>query len=165
MAKNPTAQQVHPAIRQATSKTKLSGEQIAITATVKMSCYINDQKEKVEFVEAVLHNPFEGEDFNASITPKWKDTKGVFDFKAKRVLKTSESFNISGRIATNTYFSKIKKREVSYPAIFVVDPFESDHEIEFAVKGEGNAAVFSMLVSARWQVQPEAEAVGVAQEG
>lgn len=133
-------------------------------ATVRMSSYINKAGEDKEYVSVTLHNPFDDPDFgDVEISPQWRDAKGVFEFKAKKVLKTHESFELDGCIKIRSYVNKVKRRKVTYPALLFENPF-GDGEILFSIRGEDNAAVFSMLASQVFKAQLDVEAVGTAQD-
>lgn len=127
-------------------------------ATVSMGeFYDEDAKESRQYVSCTLENPFQDEDFvNIRISPKWKSLKGTFEFKAKKVLRTQESFEIEGVIKVGSYYSKRKKRKVTYPAMFVNNPF-GDGTIEFGIKREEDAAVFAMLASDHFKTQCDTE--------
>lgn len=138
---------------------------IPVQATVFMSSYFSTRDgEQKEYVACKLSNPFTDEDFgDVEIAPKWRDVKGVFDFKAKKILRTRESFEIEGEIKINSYVNKQKKRKVMYPALFFKNPF-GEKTIEFSVRGDENAAVFSMLASETFKMQLDAESVAKANE-
>lgn len=131
---------------------------LLFTATVSMGEYYDeDAREMRKYVSCILKNPFEDEDYeDIRITSKWRSSKGRFDFSAKKLLKTRDDFELSGEIKLATYYSKRKKRKVVYPGMFVENPF-GDGTIEFGVKREEDAAVFSMLASQYFDTQLESE--------
>lgn len=138
---------------------------IPARALVHMANYVNKAGQMVEYVGVTLKNPFTDEDFgDVEIAPKWRDAKGIFEYKAKKMLRTHDDFEIVGEIRINRYNSKLKKRQVSYPAIFMTDPFGGDRPIEFAVRGEENSAVFSMLASEAFSEALDSEATPLAKE-
>lgn len=137
----------------------VSTKVLPFRATVRMGDYYDEAtKEMREFVSVVLVNPFEGEPFeDIRIAPKWRSVKGTFDFSSKKLLRNRDEFEIEGEIKLASYFSKKKRRKVVYPGMFVVNPF-GDGMLEFGVKREEDAAVFSMLASAYFDEKLDSEA-------
>ena len=138
--------------------TAVSTAVLPFRATVSTGEYFDEATNGMrEFVNCILDNPFDDPDFtDIRISPKWKSAKGTFDFKAKKILRSQGSFEIKGEIKLGTYFNKKKKRKVVYPGMFVENPF-GDGTIEFGVKREEDAAVFSMLASDYFKTQLETE--------
>ena len=132
---------------------------LSFKATVSLgSFYDESSRETKDFVSVMLISPFDDEDFtDTRIEPKWKDAKGTFNYKAKKALKLQDNFELNGEIRKVSYYNKKKKRYVDYPGMFVKDPFGNDREIEFGVKREEDAAVFSMLASEYFNEALESE--------
>ena len=127
-------------------------------ATVSMGEYYDETtREMRSYVSVVLKNPFDDEDFtDVRITPKWRNVKGTFDYSAKKLLRSRDEFEIDGEIKLAQYYSKRKKRKVTYPGMFVQNPF-GEGPLEFGVKREEDASVFSMLASAYFKTQLDTE--------
>lgn len=148
-----------------TGNEAVSTATVPVKATVSTGSYFSVKDGEVkEYVKCVLSNPFSDPDFgDVEIAPKWRDAKGVFDFKAKKILRTHDIFDIEGEIKINSYVNKQKKKKVTYPALLFVNPF-GEHKIEFSVRGDENAAVFSDLASAVFKTQLDAESVATAKD-
>ena len=109
-------------------------------------------KDKTEYIAADLINPFAGETFSVELTPKWKSDKGIFDYKARRLLQTQSSFEIGGYLTPVTYYSKARKQDVTVIGCFMENPFFAG-EMEFRISDEEQYSVLSFYCSAAWGVK------------
>ena len=76
-------------------------------------------KDKREYIAADLINPFEGENFEVELSPKWKSDKGIFDYKAKKLLNESGSFTVNGYLTPVTFYSKKAKKKNTVVNFFI----------------------------------------------
>lgn len=111
-----------------------------------------DTNEKVDFVSTILPNPFNDEDFcNVSIRPKWENSGGIFNYKAKKALRGCEYIPFPVVVKPVTFYSSRAKKTLTVAGIFIANPFGKGF-VEFSVKNKGDAAVFAMLAAERWSM-------------
>ena len=125
---------------------------LPITATVTLKTYTLKDKTTREYISADLFNPFEGEDFEVELSPKWKSDKGIFDYKAKKLLQTRSSFEITGYLTPITFYSKRKKRETTVIGVFVKNPFFGG-DIEFRISNDEQYSVLAFYCSEAWNIK------------
>lgn len=101
-----------------------------------------DEGETKDYVATELIDPFDDEDFrDIGIAPKWTNDRPVFNFKAKKALKTQDSIIFPVTLKVCTYKRKDDKKLVSYPGLVGKSPFDG-RPMEFVVKGENNRIIF-----------------------
>lgn len=125
---------------------------LPITATVTLKSYKMRDKTTREYIAADLVNPFEGEDFEVELSPKWKSDKGIFDYKARRVLATQSSITICGYLTPVTYYSKARKRDVTVIGCFMENPFFSG-DMEFKISNDEQYSVLAFYCSEAWGIK------------
>lgn len=125
-------------------KTEQQQEAIKLQARILMREFEDEETNEVhEYVAVELPDPFGDEDFrDIGITPRWKDQAAIFKFKAKKALKTTDVIDFEIDLKPVTYKNKEKKKEVTYPGLVCVSPFDG-RTLEFYVKGDNNRAIFS----------------------
>lgn len=131
---------------------KKAQTKLPITATVTLKSYKLRDKTTREYIAADLVNPFEGEDFEVELSPKWKSDKGIFDYKARRALETQSSFTIGGYLTPVTYYSKARKRDVTVIGCFMENPFFSGN-IEFKISNDEQYSVLAFYCSEAWGIK------------
>lgn len=117
----------------------------------------NRDKVKVNVVSSRLPDPFGDEDFiDVPIAPKWANSGGIFKYLMTKALKEMPRLEYPVIVTPITFYSKKAKKELTIAGMFIKNPF-GDGYIEFQVhepqRDQEKAAVFAMLVSARWQMQ------------
>lgn len=122
---------------------------LPITATVTLKSYKRRDKTVIEYVAADLINPFEGEEFEVELSPKWKSDKGIFDYKSRKILKEKSLFEIKGYLTPVTYYSKSRKREVTVIGCFMENPFFAG-DMEFRIGDEEQYSVLAFFCSEAW---------------
>lgn len=111
--------------------------------------FLSDDGQPRRAVTVSLPDPFDDEDFvNVGISPRWDSAKGHLDYYGKKALRSAPEVEFNVEIRITTYYSKKKKRNVTYAGIFGKSPFAPDYEIEFAVK-ERYSSVFRDLANSR----------------
>lgn len=125
---------------------------LAITAVVTEKSYTRKDKTVVKSIIADLVNPFEGEDFEVELTPKWKNEKGIFDYKARKQLKIAPSFSVTGYLTVNSFYSKKRKCDCQTVGVYIENPFFSG-EIEFRVRDEEQYSVLAYYCSETWGIK------------
>lgn len=125
---------------------------LPITAIVTLKSYSLKDKTKREYISADIVNPFEGEDFDVEIAPKWKSDKGIFDYKARRRLQAEASFEICGYLSPVTYFSKAQKKNKTVVGVFIENPFFGGN-IEFRILNEEQYSVLAFYCSEAWGIK------------
>ena len=120
-------------------------EKIETKAVVLMREFTDENKEKREYVSVEIPDLFGDADYtDVSICPKWDDANSVFKFYAKKALRTTDKIEFPIELRVGSYHSDKKRKDVTYPALFGISPFNGN-EIEFKIKGKDNAAVFNEL--------------------
>ena len=109
-------------------------------------------KNKEEYIAADLVNPFAGEDFEVELTPKWKSDKGIFDYKARRLLKDSGSFTVNGYLTPVTFYSKKAKRDMTVVSCFIENPFFAG-ALEFRAEKKEQYSVLAFYCSEAWGIK------------
>lgn len=113
---------------------------------------------KVVTVESRLPDPFGDPDFiDVSIMPKWANSGGLFRYRSKKALREVSKIEYPVIVTPVTFYSKKAKKELTIAGLFIKNPFDEGYiEFHVHVRGGANmqedAAVFSSLVSARWNV-------------
>lgn len=111
-----------------------------------------DTNEKVDFLSTILPDPFNDEDFrDVSIRPKWENSGGIFNYKAKKALRGCEYIPFPVVVKPVTFYSSRAKKTLTVAGIFIANPFGKGF-VEFSVKNKGDAAVFAMLAAERWSM-------------
>ena len=115
--------------------------------------YEKKDKTKIEFIALDVINPLGDEDLgDIRIACKWKNDKGIFDFKAKKKLRATDVFTVSGYLMPTSFFSKRAKRKLTIVGVFLSNPF-FDGELECTVRDAEQYAVLALLLSERWGIK------------
>lgn len=109
-------------------------------------------KDKEEYIAADLVNPFEGEDFEVVLCPKWKSDKGVFDYKARKRIKESGAFEVKGYLTPVTFYSKKGKKNMTVVSCFIQNPFFAG-DIEFRAQKMEEYSVLALFCSDAWGIK------------
>ncbi len=122
---------------------------ITITGIMRLYEYSNDDGQIRSAVTVSLPDPFGDPDFvNIGISPRWDSAKGHLEYYGKKALRSVPEVEFNVEVRPTTYYSKKKKRNVTYAGVYGKSPFAPDYEIEFAVK-ERYSSVFRDLVNPR----------------
>ncbi|MCM1367564.1 MAG: hypothetical protein NC184_01970 [Roseburia sp.] len=122
-------------------------EVLTATAVMRLFEFKADDGQKRSAISTVILDPFGDPDFiNVGISPRWDSVKGHIDYYGKKALRTVPEVEFNVEIRAVTYYSKKKKRDVTYAGVFAKSPFAPDYEIEFAVK-ERFSSVFRDLAN------------------
>lgn len=124
---------------------------LPITATVVVH-ERGFSKNKEEYIAADLVNPFEGEDFEVELTPKWKSDKGIFDYKSRKVLKEQGAFTVKGYLTPVTFYSKKAKKNMTVVSCFIENPFFSG-DIELRAEKKDQYSVLALYCSDAWGIK------------
>ncbi|WP_251616335.1 hypothetical protein [Pumilibacter muris] len=109
-------------------------------------------KDKRAYIAADLINPFEGEDFEVELSPKWKSDKGIFDYKARKLLNESGSFTVNGYLTPVTFYSKKNKKDMTVVSCFIDNPFFAG-DIEFRADKKEQYSVLAFYCSEAWNIK------------
>ncbi len=109
-------------------------------------------KDKTEYIAADLINPFAGETFSVELTPKWKSDKGIFDYKAGKILKSDGAFEVQGYLTPVTFYSKKAKKNMTVVSCFIQNPFFSG-DIEFRARSMEQYSVLALFCSDAWGIK------------
>lgn len=138
-------------VKQTANNVQAEQPKLPITLTVVMH-ERSYGKTKEEYVAADLVNPFAGEDFEVEFSPKWKSDKGIFDYKAKKLLKEKGAFEVKGYLTPVTFYSKKAKRNMTVASCFIDNPFFSG-EIEMRASKTDQYSVLALFCSDAWGIK------------
>lgn len=133
------------------TQTTVQNEQpkLPITATVTLKTRTFRDGSTNEYIAADLVNPFEGEDFAVEFSCKWKSDKGIFDYKARKLLQKDSSFTLTGYLTPVKFFSKRLQRDTFVVGCFFDNPFFAG-ELEFRIVSEEQYALLALYCSDAW---------------
>lgn len=125
---------------------------LPFTARYGYDAYTDRDKVRQRYIKITLNNPFPGEDFeDVELACKWRQDKGVFDFKAKKALAQADELIMQGYFTVESFVSKRTKKRVQCVGIRAKNPFFSG-EFDLKVRQPEDAAVLALLLSDAWGI-------------
>ena len=127
-------------------------KKLTFTGVVRMEPYTDRDGVRRESPAIAIDNPFDCEMDEFRLVPKWRTDKGIFDFKAKQALKTTDEVKVKGYFSVNSFTSKQTKKKVDCVGIYLENPFFSG-EIELKNRNIEQNAVVAYLLSDIWGIK------------
>lgn len=127
-------------------------KKLTFTGKIVMSTYTDRNNVKQSYPKLILDNPFDCEMDEMEYACLFRSDKGIFDFKSKQVLKTTDSISVTGYFCVESFYSKQTKSNQNCVGVYLNNPFFSG-TVRLKNRSIEQKAVVSYLLSNLWDVK------------